>query len=135
MTRLCPRAGPGPVAVRAATIMTTARLSQAERYMKRSQTISQLSEAPTIAMLWTDGRYVLQAAQELDAHWTPIMRDRCREHCGFRTGGYELPSRIRSRVQFVYDLKQDGRGSSVLPGPLGEMRGPRSSWVLSGDAC
>ena len=49
---------------------------------KRREFISQFSGSAGTAvitndraMLWTDGRYFLQAAQELDANWT-LMRDR-----------------------------------------------------------
>jgi hypothetical protein len=70
---------------------------------------------PTIAarirgMLWTDGRYIWQVAQELDGYRT-FMWDRLLGTVliqDWREG--ELPSRIRRRLQLVSDLEQDGRG-------------------------
>ena len=57
------------------------------------------------AMLWTDGRYILQVAQELDGDRT-FMWDRL-PGAGlipyWREG--ELPSRIRRRLRLVSDLE------------------------------
>jgi hypothetical protein len=64
------------------------------------------------AMLWTDGRYIWQAAQELDGYRT-VMWDRLPGTVripDWREG--ELPSRIRRRLQLVSDLERNGRGDA-----------------------
>jgi hypothetical protein len=92
--------------------------STSQHVTKRQGSAPQLSRSAVTAvatndrvMLWTDGRYLLQAAQELDANRTvTLMQDRVVGTApiqDWRAG--ELSSMIHRRLHLVSHLEQDGR--------------------------